>query len=67
MSLPRLDVAEREANGAKYPKLLSPTEQGIRDSLKLERTRRLSSASKFNAGSTPGGSGASNEWTTPME
>jgi hypothetical protein len=55
LSLPRLDVTEREANGAKHPKLLSPTEQGIRDSLKLERTRRLSSASKFNAGSTPGG------------
>ena len=62
LSLPRLDVnAEREANGVKYPKLLSPTEQGIRDSLKLERTRRLSSASKFNAGSTTGGSGASHE------
>jgi hypothetical protein len=41
-SLPRLDVAERDTNATKYPKLLSPTEQGIRDSLKLERTTKRS-------------------------
>lgn len=47
-SLPRLDVNEKSDTTTKHPKLLSPTEQGIRDSLKLERTKRLSSSSKFN-------------------
>ena len=53
-SLPRrLDVSETGTaakDGSKHRQLSSPTEQVIRNSLKIkaERTKRLSSASKFN-------------------
>ena len=55
-SLPRhLDVTEAGTaakDGAKHHQLSSPTEQVIRKSLKMERTKRLSSASKFNQSSS---------------
>ncbi len=55
-SLPRrLDVTEAGTaakDGSKHLQLSSPTEQVIRNSLKMERTKRLSSASKFNQSSS---------------
>ncbi len=55
-SLPRrLDVTEAGTaakDGSKHIQLSSPTEQVIRNSLKMERTKRLSSASKFNQSSS---------------
>ena len=51
----RLDVTERGTiarEGTSYAQLSSPTEVGIRNSLKQERTKRLMSASRFNSTSS---------------